>query len=446
MEENAKKPIDWGKILALTALVFFALFFVEEIFGCNGHWAEFHLAGYTLTPKMVIIAILMLGYLVYLIKEKAFKKELKPLVVLVLFVLVYSLISVLIGLRSFEKSLVLSAVTSKLYVVLLLPMLAYRNNRYLTLTFLAKLFFISTFVLSVGIDALFVYCYLKGMSPTAINTFLFSIFPFSMQTIGSYPPSGVFFSSLFYVVLACLAAFVVAFYAPHPNAKKTVGWVLLSAFYAATIVQSGSRAMIFSLIVLLLVLWVIRFVKYLKQVKHATGTEEKDSLKLKAYLFAFCFAYLVLFAVAFLWKNNYFVRFFSVLSDEGVLYRFDFLQKAFGEIFSFPFFFGKGFGAAGSLVSGVHLEVDLVELWLDGGFFGLLLWLGFPTFLIIQALQLYKKHPLVSLVVIAFVVFDLAISFTNPYETNFYGDVLVGGCYLLLYAADQEKTLDRLSL
>lgn len=65
----AKK--DWQKTSSKIGEIFFFLFFIEAILGSNGHWFQISILGHSITPKMVLFALLLIGFLVYLIVSKS---------------------------------------------------------------------------------------------------------------------------------------------------------------------------------------------------------------------------------------------------------------------------------------------------------------------------------------------------------------------------------------
>lgn len=395
---------------------------------------------------MVLFALLLIGFLVYLIVSKSWGGELTPLGVAAIMICILNLYSLLLGYLRNDRSTALTAFGTKFYILFLVPLIGLRKNRFLTVRNIGYVFFVTTAVLSIFVDLIFLFCFAKGYSSTEVETLLHTIFPSGYGIVGSYPPSGVFISALLYVLYAAIASFSILLFKKHSSWKSLCLWLLLFALYLFTIVQSGSRGMIFILLVILTLLWLIRLISLFKSIKTTCDPSQKESLKIQAFLMFYIFLYLILVGLAFLWKHGYLYRLVALFSDEGIQYRGEFLSKAFPTIFSFPFLFGKGFGAAGGLVSGVHLEVDLVEVCLDQGVVGVGLWLSLSFYVLLSAIAIRKENPVLALAISSILLSNILISLSNPYETNFYGVVLIGVCYILLYKADIGDELQKIGI
>lgn len=441
-EKNQNQKQKRGQLFSFFAFVFLIWFLFEGILGSNGHWAEIPVSSnFVLTPRLISLAVLCVGYAIYVIFFHHWDELTAPLVILSIVIFLDCILSFTLGYFRYGGSLAFEAVKTKLNILLLIPLASYRKNRYCNVRSLSVIFFSAVFLLAAWSSGVYCAAKILGWASGQTLAFLRSVLPGNMGYVVVYEGMGIYYTSTIFVVFGAVAAYACLLF------KK---WHLRDYFFfvpcfvlcAFTVLQSNSRGMILGFLFAVVVLGLFGMIASLShQIKSPDGKDKKKY----ALSFAFYLASLVVvvgFAFLTLYLTDKFQRFLEWTTDSGIAYRLDFIKRGLSFILTPYFVIGNGSGASGSLVNSIHLEVDLLEVLIDQGLLGVVLWLGLFAILLIGCWRIRKTWRFVATAIFGIIASDFFISMTNPFETNFFGILTVGIAYLLIETARRE-TLEK---
>jgi hypothetical protein len=411
--------------------IFYFVFLIEIILGCNGHWFYINISGFQLTLRMIFFAIFCVGYIVYFFRYSKFTSELSPLKITVFLIFLFSLISFIVGGKKYGFSLAWDAFSTKFYVIGLLPLLTIERNKFIKRNTLEIVFFCCCIFVSLSVLILYVFFKIQGWDLPTRRYFLASHLPQTFGVWGIYENGGVFFTSLLFVLYASIIGFCKLLFSENKKMSFYIFWILMEIVFVAAILEGSSRGMEIVLLFSFLVLIIIKMRKNTNRIKALASFEQRESLTIKTLFFLFSAISLIGTGILFASKQGYLSRFSNLGEDAGIQKRINFIAKGIQTCFSFPFFFGKGFGATSfvSEVGDVHLEVDFLELFIDQGFFGFSLWVALLFFFMRNFRHHLPKDYCNSLSCIFVVLAMFLLSFTNPYTTNFFGITTLSFCY-----------------
>jgi hypothetical protein len=417
--KKQKFNFDW-----LLAIIFY-LFLFEMIVGCNGHWLEFDILGLTLTPRILFILLLIVGYCFYFFFSSYKRLEITPLFTWTCFIFVYEMICFLLGLMNgYTFSQVFSSFSVKAYVLMIVPLFSFRHNRFVNRRSFFTFFNLTCTLLSLLISSFFLYFEFSNYSVGQRLSFLDSILLPNFGLWSVYSTGGLFFTSLLYVLVNSIVLECLLFFDNNSHKIFLSLCFLINSF---AILQSGSRGMLVCLVLSL-------FFVYLLSLYKAFSLSTKKNLSIP---FLIVFGLVLVFAsVAIVSKTNLLERFINIISDEGIQYRLVFIKKSIGKVFSFPLLLGKGFGACFDLATSGHLEIDFLEILVDEGFIGLLLWM-YPVLFIFQNAKKCRNNDYCTSIIAPLVIVSIVLlSFSNPYYSDFFGFSIISVLSMSVYKED----------
>lgn len=371
---------------------------------------SFAVGSFSISFRIIIAFLLLIFFLINCIINKTIPFtvfKLRLFLILFIFSFVFSFV-----LGSFNVGISLAFSDSKnlLFFALVFPSYDLFEKRMVSrkqIFYFSSLF---SLVVSLLCLAFFVYLSINQISQYDINSFWASHYP--STGFGFRPNYGVYFDGLFFSTLLFAPNLYIAF--TQKSKTKRCFSLIVSVINLLAVLQSQTRS--YYLLIVLASIWIVclivsKYKKEREQLNLPFFSRKFAALVLSAMLLAITICFLLA-------KFGFLDRLFQGDNTSDSI-REQFIKDALVEVFSFPFFIGKGFGFQLPSKGSFHLEISLLEILLKQGFLGFTMWaipFVFAFFNKIQNIEKIDRD--VSLLVVFSVYF---LSLFNPYLTSVSG-------------------------
>lgn len=388
--------------------IIISLYFFE-IF-CGGGGRVFVIGGIPMRMALFSLIIFITSFKIVVV-EKKFPKT--KYIVLYSVLLLWILIVALFGLlNNHNISYILGDIKPISYLLIFIPMIYIFENRRFKFSDVYNILILSSSIMIVITIFMMILIYTGALGSVydvrQIVNSIFKTFEIGIRSNGS-----VFYNGYFYLLISCILI-----YAKQIRSKTSIIEKIILLLGIVVIIQSTTKGLILSLIIGFIIVTLLGYKQAFKGI-----------VRFMIIISIVIFMYIIIVPNTEVLSR---ISISEIKVDGGVNKRIEFTNEVLTKMDSLNIIWGKGLGEVLDTEGGGHLENSYLEILLEQGLIGVVIWISLILFIIFDLINKYsKKMDFMSLGLISSLISILALSATNPYINNPLGISLltISMCY-----------------